>query len=168
MALALTLRSFREGEPWPARRAALVEVLRARFVHIDEDGSAMLYAGDGGSARVQLDAFRDPERFDNATVHVEVLTPGLSSLVHELAAAGGMSITPSSDPPEILLTDGDQLAHLPASLRALVTTTCTDGEDLHWRLTRGTGPSVKGPTSQRGVDRSDFLRGAFKGLRRDR
>jgi hypothetical protein len=167
MALSLVLRSYRDGELAPADHAGVASVLQRHMVEPDQAGWTSLYAGDGGSAQLDLGSFHRPDAFTETVVHVDLLTTGLTDVVYELAEAGKMVIIPTTSATAMFLTDGDQAGHLPAAEPWWDPVTCVDGLELHWRLTRDEEPSPgQLPGLREPIDRGGFLRSWF-GLRRE-
>lgn len=169
MVETIVLRRFSGGFPAPVEAAAMRDALRRLTIDPAPDGSAGIYAGDGGEAAIDLAALRTEDGLSEAQVDVEIFTRGIADIVFDLASAVGMTIA-AAPGTRVLLTDGGQVGDLPATMTA-VAHTCMDGGELYWWLERESRPAGAQPVApaarKEAVTRSDALKSLFGVLRRD-
>ena len=169
MVETIVLRRFSGGFPAPVDTAAMLDALRRLAIDPSPDGSAGIYAGDGGEAAIDLAALRTEEGLSEAQVDVELFTRGIADIVFDLASASGMTIA-AAPGSRVLLTDGRQAGELPATLTTLAHT-CTDGGELYWWRDRDSRPAAGSPAApaarKEAVTRGDALKSLFGVLRRD-
>lgn len=169
MVETIVLRRFSAGLPAQVERTATLDTLRRLAIDPASDGSAGIYAGDGGEATIDLAALRGEEGLTEAQIDVELFTRGLADIVHDLASATGMTVA-AAPGARVFLTDGAQVHDLPEPLTTLAHT-CVDGAELYWWLDReakaAAGTLPPPPARTEAVTRGDALRTLFGVLRRD-
>lgn len=166
----IVLRRFLGGSPAAVDPPPTLAALRRLAIDPGPDGSAGIYAGDGGEASIDLLGLRSEEGLTEAQVDVDVFSRGLADIVFDLASAAGMTVA-AAPGARVFLTDGGQVRDLPDSLTTHAHT-CVDGAELYWwleREARAAAGALPPPPPERGgpVTRSDALRTLFGVFRRD-